>query len=148
MMARSGIMAPTQGMRLLDLRQYYLTHIRPVLAYGCGAWFTSCCRAYCGTGIPKKKDRYEGEPAVRCCKNIKELRNQELNALRSLQGECLAKVAGSMPGTGRLFLERELWVEDLPNWLSGRATSRRGQMMLKAKERQNIIGLKKAIEDL
>ncbi|KAM7196800.1 hypothetical protein V8F33_005919 [Rhypophila sp. PSN 637] len=112
----SRFSSPTQGTRLLDLRQYFTTHTRPIMGYAAGAWFWRCSEPDC----PQRNPRGLGKG--------------QQKQLKSLQGECLRQFSGALWLTGRSWLELEMNIEDIVVWLSNTAARRRAQLVLKGQE--------------
>ncbi|PTD06371.1 hypothetical protein FCULG_00011817 [Fusarium culmorum] len=74
------------------MRLYYLTVIRPVITYGCGAWLV-------------KPLESQGAKLV--------VKNKELKRLQSLQGDFLWLVSGCHKNTARIFVEKDLFIQDI-----------------------------------
>ncbi|CAH0035115.1 unnamed protein product [Clonostachys rhizophaga] len=86
----------TWGISLVHMRQWYLTTVRPMITYGCQAWF-----------LP---------PAA---KNLKWRLTQKLMAqLESLQYQCLLQVSGAMRNTPRHMLLKELGIPSLEVYMT------------------------------
>ncbi|CAI6076508.1 unnamed protein product [Clonostachys chloroleuca] len=86
----------TLGISLVHMRQWYLTTVRPIITYGCQAWF-----------LP---------PAE---KNLKWRLTQKLMAqLESLQYQCLLQVSGAMRNTSRHMLLQELGLSSLEVYMT------------------------------
>lgn len=115
----------TTGMPLCDLRQLYTTHLRPIIGYACEAWFVHCAYTHHHAWGGSKPLKYG-------------LQKGMLSALTKLQYNCLLQVAGARPTTSSRFLERELHVEDIGVWLSGRAAAARGMIVRKQSQYHSL----------
>ncbi|KAM5360124.1 hypothetical protein ACJZ2D_013983 [Fusarium nematophilum] len=87
------------------MRQFYLTKIRPVLIYACGAWFVRSRR---------------GEQRLSW-----DLKQFQLNKLESLQHACLRKLSGAFRNTSGIVLEKEMYIENVWTLLHEKASMQR-----------------------
>jgi hypothetical protein len=101
------ISGPTWGKTLWQMRQLYLTSIRPIIAYACGAWFS-----------PPGENRIKW----RMTKN-------RMAQLESLQYHCLLVVSGAISGTSRQMLLTELGIPSLEVYLGQQAKIYRMRMI-------------------
>jgi hypothetical protein len=93
----------TWGASLRDMRKLYLTSIRPVITYGCGAWFV------------RSLDH-----------SLKwRLSNVLMKKLESLQYQCLKQLSGAFFGTSVAVLCKELAIEELEVCLDQQARRHR-----------------------
>lgn len=81
------------GPELLRMRQLYLTKVRPIIAYGCGAWFLR------GSEVKWS------------------LSNLMMQRLEWLQYECLVHIAGAYKRIPGQYLLKELYIEPLEIYL-------------------------------
>ncbi|KAM5349199.1 hypothetical protein ACJ41O_009022 [Fusarium nematophilum] len=95
----------TWGPSLQRMRQFYLTKIRPVLIYACGAWFVRSRR---------------GEQRLSW-----DLKQFQLNKLESLQHACLRKLSGAFRNTSGIVLEKEMYIENVWTLLHEKASMQR-----------------------
>ncbi|KAF4445653.1 Zinc knuckle [Fusarium albosuccineum] len=79
------------GPNLKTMKQLYITKIRPIITYACGAWFIA------------GRDK-------RLCWGISRRR---IAILESLQYRCLLRISGAMSGTPRKMLEKELNIDSI-----------------------------------
>ncbi|UPK92752.1 hypothetical protein LCI18_003687 [Fusarium solani-melongenae] len=103
------ISGSTWGPSLERLRQFYLTKIRPMITYACGAWFI-------------KKRRHEGYLTWG-------LKQDQVRKLESLQHTCLRLLSGSFFKTSGLVLEKELHIESIWTVLYAQATTQRAKAL-------------------
>ncbi|CAG7561948.1 unnamed protein product [Fusarium equiseti] len=101
------ISGATWGPNLHAMRQYYLAIIRPVITYACGVWMV-------------KPHERRGSPKW-------VLKNKFIEDLQSLQRDCLRLVSGGLKTTGRIFLEKELFVPDIAVVLRSQARLQRAK---------------------
>ncbi|EKJ70496.1 hypothetical protein FPSE_09357 [Fusarium pseudograminearum CS3096] len=87
------ISGATWGPKLHSMRLYYLTVIRPVITYGCGAWLVKPLQS---EDLPKGV-----------------LTAKQLESLQSLQGDILRHVSGCHGKTARIFIEKDLFIQDI-----------------------------------
>ncbi|KAH6999457.1 hypothetical protein EDB80DRAFT_724694 [Ilyonectria destructans] len=92
------------------MRQLYLTKIRPVFTYACGAWFVR---------------RRQGEGRLHWGLTL-----DQVNKLNALQTECLRKISGAFGKTSGQVLEKELYVENLYTHLYTQACVQRAKVLL------------------
>ncbi|KPM39835.1 hypothetical protein AK830_g6718 [Neonectria ditissima] len=95
------------GPPLASMRQFYMTKIRPVFFYACGAWFMHLEDAHLPRGLGQKY----------------------LGILTSLQYECLLQVSGAMAKTSRMVLEKELNIESIDVFLNRLAIIHRARAL-------------------
>ncbi|KAJ3529987.1 hypothetical protein NM208_g9523 [Fusarium decemcellulare] len=98
------------GPCLKTMKRLYVTKIRPIITYACGAWFMS---------NPSGKIRWG-------------LTQKLLASLESLQYQSLLKIAGAMKGTSRHMLEKELNIDSIAVTLNRIATVQRAKAIAKA----------------
>ncbi|KAF4999739.1 hypothetical protein FDECE_11418 [Fusarium decemcellulare] len=98
------------GPCLKTMKRLYVTKIRPIITYACGAWFMS---------NPSGKMRWG-------------LTQKLLASLESLQYQSLLKIAGAMKGTSRHMLEKELNIDSIAVTLNRIATVQRATAIAKA----------------
>lgn len=103
------ISGSTWGPSLQRMRQFYLTKIRPMITYACGAWFI-------------KKRRGEGYLSWG-------LKQDQVLKLESLQHMCLRLLSGSFFITNGLVLEKELHIESIWTVLYAQATTQRAKAL-------------------
>ncbi|CAH0002271.1 unnamed protein product [Clonostachys byssicola] len=101
------ISGPTWGKTLWQMRQLYLTSIRPIISYGCGAWFS-----------PPGENRIKWR-----------LTKHRMAQLETLQYRCLLAVSGAMNGTSRETLLTELGIPSLEVYLGQQAKMYRTRML-------------------
>lgn len=94
------------GPTLKTMKQLYVTKIRPIITYACGAWF-----------IPIHKEVNWG------------ISQKRLEILESLQYQCLLQISGAMRGTSRLVLEKELNIDSIRMTLCRLAATHRTKMI-------------------
>ncbi|KAF5695185.1 hypothetical protein FDENT_489 [Fusarium denticulatum] len=100
------ISVSTWGPDMYAIREYYLTLIRPVITYACGAWFIKQREGVStplNFGINKKL----------------------IGRLQSLQSECLHFVSGAFGCVAGTLLEKELFIENMWSILHSQATLQR-----------------------
>ncbi|KAF4993267.1 hypothetical protein FGRMN_6632 [Fusarium graminum] len=90
-----SITGPTWGMSLKNTRRYYLSKIRPTIAYAYSAWFIH---------IPGKSLR-------------RALKLDQIERLEKLEYKCLKLVSGCLGNTSRAVLEKELGIHGIRNFL-------------------------------
>ncbi|KAF5620098.1 hypothetical protein F52700_11418 [Fusarium sp. NRRL 52700] len=86
----------TTGPTLQTMRLYYLTMIRPVITYACGAWFF------------RQRVGDKGDCPVKYG-----LKDDQIKQLMSLHKECLTKVSGAVLDTAAEMMEKDLFVENI-----------------------------------
>ncbi|RYP82468.1 hypothetical protein DL769_001661 [Monosporascus sp. CRB-8-3] len=91
------------GADLRNMRQLYLTKVRPMITYACGAWFIS------GDGVKWR------------------LSKKLVGKLESLQHDCLLQISGAMKGTPREVVQKELHIESLEVHLQRLALAHRAR---------------------
>lgn len=96
------------GPNLKSMRQLYITTIRPIFTYACGAWFIN--------SAGEKKVNHQLSQAL-------------INQLESAQYYCLTAIAGAMSGTSRQVLEKELHINSLEVTLRRIATTQRARAL-------------------
>lgn len=111
----SLISGSTWGPDLHTMRKLYLTKIRPVFTYACGAWFIR---------------RRHGESKLRWpfCQEL-------VNKLEALQSFCLHKISGAFIRTGGQILEKELNIQDIGTLLHSQASVQRAKAIFAADNR-------------
>ncbi|KAL7765738.1 hypothetical protein ACKLNR_003654 [Fusarium oxysporum f. sp. zingiberi] len=100
------ISGSTWGPDMYAVRQYYLTLIRPVITYACGAWFIKlhkCVSTRLNFGLSTKV----------------------IDRLQSLQSECLRFVSGAFGRVAGILIEKELAIEGVWTILHSQATLQR-----------------------
>ncbi|KAF5714860.1 hypothetical protein FMUND_7241 [Fusarium mundagurra] len=100
------ISGSTWGPDMYAIRQYYLTLIRPVITYACGAWFIKQRE---GVSTPLHFG----------------LNKKVIGRLQSLQSECLRFVSGAYGCVAGTLLEKELFIENMWSILHSQATLQR-----------------------
>ncbi|KAK4446592.1 hypothetical protein QBC34DRAFT_440851 [Podospora aff. communis PSN243] len=95
------ISSSSYGAELVDLRNLYLTKIRPLFSYACAAWY-----------VPGKG-----------------LRNKEIEELEGLQRQCLNAVAGCWKNTNYQIVLKELNIERLSMFLHRSAAAYRARTL-------------------
>ncbi|PNP82879.1 hypothetical protein FNYG_03757 [Fusarium nygamai] len=100
------ISGSTWGPDMYAIRQYYLTLIRPVITYACGAWFIKQRE---GVSTPLHFG----------------LNKKLIGRLQSLQSECLRFVSGAFGCVAGTLLEKELFIENMWSILHSQATLQR-----------------------
>ncbi|KAF4949971.1 hypothetical protein FSARC_13332 [Fusarium sarcochroum] len=98
------------GPDLRRMRQFFLTMIRSVLTYACGAWFIKRRR---GDGILSYG-----------------LTEKQLARLESLHTYCLRKISGAFGSTSGRLLEKELYIENICTTLHSQASLQRAKSLL------------------
>ncbi|KAF5540085.1 hypothetical protein FNAPI_10626 [Fusarium napiforme] len=98
----------TTGPTLQTMRLYYLTMIRPVITYACGAWFLR---------------QREGDQED--CSVKYGLKDYQIKQLVSLNKECLTKVSGAVLDTASEMMEKDLFVENIVTVLHSQASQQR-----------------------
>ncbi|KPM46545.1 hypothetical protein AK830_g65 [Neonectria ditissima] len=106
----SRISGSTWGPTLHTMRQLYLTKIRPVFTYACGAWFIK---------------RRSGEPKLRWGLTVK-----QISMLDRLHKKCLIRVSGAFHSTSAVVLEKELYIENLGTLLHSQACVQRAKVLV------------------
>lgn len=99
----------TWGPSLQRMRQFYLTKIRPMITYACGAWFIRNRR---------------GDGGFRWG-----LKQKQVERLECLQNECLRKLSGSFFITNGQVLEKELHIENIWTVLHAQASTQRTKVL-------------------
>ncbi|PNP73688.1 hypothetical protein FNYG_12878 [Fusarium nygamai] len=90
------------------MRLYYLTMIRPVITYACGAWFL------------RQRGGDKGDCSVKYG-----LKDYQIKQLVSLNKECLTKVSGAVLDTAAEMMEKDLFVENIVTVLHSQASQQR-----------------------
>ncbi|KAF4450189.1 zinc knuckle, partial [Fusarium albosuccineum] len=108
------------GPSLQTMRLFYLTTIRPIITYACGAWFIR---------------RRRGQGHLRWG-----LKQKQVQKLESLQHKCLRKLSASFFKTKGLVLEKELCVENIWSVLHAQASGQRAKLLLRGWTRMNCRG--------
>ena len=93
------------GVGLERMRQLYLAKIRPIMSYGCGAWF------------------------VRSGDASWQFPSRLVKQLESIQYRCLLQVSGAMAGTSHAVLRQELSLESVEVFLNRVARVHRARMV-------------------
>ncbi|KAL9573277.1 hypothetical protein ACKAV7_002962 [Fusarium commune] len=104
------ISGSTWGPDMCAVRQYYLTLIRPVITYACGAWFIKqrkCVSTRLNFGLSTKV----------------------IDRLQSLQSECLCFVSGAFGRVAGILLEKELAIKIVWTILHSQATLQRAMSL-------------------
>ena len=96
--------AATWGTSLKRMRQYYVTKILPMIAYGCGIWF------------------------LRDPHGKRQLSDSLMKSLESLQYQCLRRVAGAYKQTSAQQILKELHIYPLDIELERRAMAFRARI--------------------
>ncbi|QGI94665.1 hypothetical protein CEK26_007734 [Fusarium fujikuroi] len=100
------ISGSTWGPDMYAIRQYYLTLIRPVITYACGAWFI------------KQREGVSTRLNFGLDKKV-------IGRLQSLQSECLRFVSGAFGCVAGTLVEKELFIENMWTILHSRASLQR-----------------------
>lgn len=98
------------GARLRTMRRLYLSKIRPIISYGCGAWFLD-------------KDMVRGNLPFRLNKTC-------IEKLESIQYKCLVQISGAMEKTSRAMLQKELCIDSIQVFLGCQARAFHARSML------------------
>ncbi|KAF5601665.1 uncharacterized protein FSUBG_8030 [Fusarium subglutinans] len=98
----------TTGPTLQTMRLYYLTMIRPVITYACGAWFL------------RQRGGDKGDCSVKYGLN-----DDQIKQLVSLNKECLTKLSGAVLDTASEMMEKDLFVENIVTVLHSQASQQR-----------------------
>ncbi|KAF5004651.1 hypothetical protein FDECE_8864 [Fusarium decemcellulare] len=104
------ISGSTWGPSLQAMRQFYLSKIRSLFTYACGAWFIRGRR-----GSPK------------LCWG---LTDEQIHQIDSLQHHCLRQLSGAFFRTSGIVLEKEMYVENLSTVLYTQATLHRAKVLI------------------
>lgn len=112
----SRISGTTWGPPLDAIRQTYLTWIRPVMTYGCGAWFVR--------QNPDGRQPSHGRKRLRWA-----IKQKLVEALQSVQYRCLVQISGAFAQTCGKVIEKELFIENLPTLLYAQAAAQRARLL-------------------
>ncbi|TPX07961.1 uncharacterized protein E0L32_010416 [Thyridium curvatum] len=97
------IAGPSWGASLDNMRRIYLSNIRPIISYACGAWFIR------GTGL-----RHQ-------------LTKADQRKLESIQSGCLAQMSGALRTTSSDVVRKELNIEPICAFLERMALAHRAR---------------------
>ncbi|KAM0340115.1 hypothetical protein ACHAPU_010607 [Fusarium lateritium] len=98
------------------MRRFYVTKIRPVITYACGAWFVA----------RRRNDRSTLSWSITMA---------QLEKLDALQAFCLRRISGAFGNTPIELLEKELHIEDIWTVLYTQATVQRAKSLLSPDQR-------------
>ncbi|KAF4953635.1 hypothetical protein FGADI_5971 [Fusarium gaditjirri] len=87
------ISGPTWGPNLKKMRLFFISKIRPVFTYACGAWFIR---------------RERGEDSISY-----QINNKQIKRLEKVYTFCLRKISGAFHRTASQVLEKEMFIENI-----------------------------------
>jgi len=102
-----GISGAVWGANLYNMRQLYVTKVRPIISYACAAWFNRGA----GVAVPWQLSR------------------KLIDDLESLQYRCLVQVSGAMAKTSYNVLLKELDIESVEVFLHRVSIAQRAQSL-------------------
>ncbi|KAF4445688.1 hypothetical protein F53441_10594 [Fusarium austroafricanum] len=101
------ISGATWGPNLKKMRLFFITKIRPVFTYACGAWFI----------------RKEGGDS----RISYQINNKQMKRLEDVYTFCLRKISGAFYRTAAQVLEKEMFIENIWTVLYSQATLQRAK---------------------
>ncbi|KAG5787022.1 hypothetical protein H9Q69_013907 [Fusarium xylarioides] len=106
----SFISGPHWGPNLKTMRLFFISKIRPVFTYACGAWFI-------------RRERDEDRISY-------QINNKQMKRLEDAQAFCLRKISGAFYRTAPQILEKEMFIENIWTVLHSQATLQRAKLFL------------------
>jgi hypothetical protein len=103
----SFISGPNWGPNLKKMRLLFLSKIRPVFTYACGAWFI-------------RKERGDSKVSY-------QINNKQMKRLEDVYTFCLRKISGAFYRTAPQVLEKEMFIENIWTVLYSQATLQRAK---------------------
>ncbi|KAF5648576.1 hypothetical protein F52700_892 [Fusarium sp. NRRL 52700] len=108
----SFISGPHWGPNLKTMRLFFISKIRPVFTYACGAWFI-------------RREREEKK-----INNISyQINDKQMKRLEDAYTFCLRKISGAFYHTAPQILEKEMFVENIWTVLHSQATLQRAKVL-------------------
>ncbi|KAF5556844.1 hypothetical protein FMEXI_897 [Fusarium mexicanum] len=98
------------GPNLMTMRLFFISKIRPVFTYACGAWF-----------IRRERDDKD--------KISYQINNKQIKRLEDAYTFCLRKISGAFYRTAPQILEKEIFVENIWTVLHSQATLQRAKLL-------------------
>ncbi|KAF5989548.1 hypothetical protein FBULB1_834 [Fusarium bulbicola] len=105
----SFISGPHWGPNLKTMRLFFVSKIRPVFTYSCGAWFI-------------RRERDEDKISY-------QINNKQMKRLEDAYTFCLRKISGAFYRTAPQILEKEMFVENIWTVLHSQATLQRAKLL-------------------
>ncbi|QGI68596.1 hypothetical protein CEK27_012567 [Fusarium fujikuroi] len=105
----SFISGPHWGPNLKTMRLFFISKIRPVFTYACGAWFIT-------------RERDEDRISY-------QINNKQMNRLEDAYTFCLRKISGAFDRTAPQILEKEMFIENIWTVLHSQATLHRAKLL-------------------
>ncbi|KAF5670363.1 hypothetical protein FCIRC_8971 [Fusarium circinatum] len=105
----SFISGPHWGPNLKTMRLFFISKIRPVFTYACGAWFI-------------RRERDEDKISY-------QINNKQMKRLEDAYTFCLRKISGAFYRTAPQILEKEMFVENIWTVLHSQATLQRAKLL-------------------
>ncbi|KLO87799.1 uncharacterized protein LW93_15050 [Fusarium fujikuroi] len=112
---------PTWGIRLSQTRSFYMSKIRPIISYGCAAWFLHCP----GRRIPWS------------------LKPRQIQRLVKLQYKCLLLISGGIRATCGDMILKDINIESIREFLCRMSMSSRARAL---KARKNDAWFEKPLK--
>ncbi|KAF6516142.1 hypothetical protein HZS61_004883 [Fusarium oxysporum f. sp. conglutinans] len=103
----SFISGPNWGPNLKKMRLFFISKIRPVFTYACGAWFI-------------RKERGDSNISY-------QINNKQMKRLEDVYTFCLRKISGAFYRTASQVLEKEMFIENIWIVLHSQATLQRAK---------------------
>ncbi|KAF5569920.1 hypothetical protein FPANT_13848 [Fusarium pseudoanthophilum] len=110
----SFISGPHWGPNLKTMRLFFISKIRPVFTYACGAWFI-------------RGERGEAKISY-------QINNKQMKRLEDAYTFCLRKISGAFYRTAPQILEKEMFIENIWTVLHSQATLQRAKLFLSLPE--------------
>jgi hypothetical protein len=108
------ISSTTAGPNFVSMRRLYITTVRPIISYACGAWFI-----------------YGWDTSFRLTKAVTKV-------LTSIESYCLRRVTGALNSSAGETLNKEAYVENILVFLNRVATTQRASA-LKTPEHETLV---------
>ncbi|RGP64340.1 zinc knuckle [Fusarium longipes] len=121
----SRLSGRTWGPTVKTMRDLFLTKIRPVFTYACGAWFI-------------RKSRHEGMIA-------KQITNGQMENLEKTHNFCLRQMSGAFGTTGGEILEKEFFIPNIWTVLHTQANVQRARSFLATDQRWRPSRITRAV---
>ncbi|EGU79108.1 hypothetical protein FOXB_10396 [Fusarium oxysporum f. sp. conglutinans Fo5176] len=99
------ISSTTAGPNVISMRRLYITTVRPIISYACGAWFI-----------------YGWDTSFRLAKAV-------TKPLTSIESYCLRRITGALNGSASETLNKEAYVENILVFLNRVATTQRASAL-------------------
>ncbi|KAF5696619.1 hypothetical protein FGLOB1_13389 [Fusarium globosum] len=105
----SFISGPHWGPNLKTMRLFFISKIRPVFTYACGAWFI-------------RRERDEDRISY-------QINNKQMKRLEDAYTFCLRKISGAFYRTAPQILEKEMFIENIWTVLHSQTTLHRAKLL-------------------